>query len=350
MATVDYIKFVIKDQKQIDIIWSHPDLIFCSEHTYLNKNDGELKTILIKNCLNLKFKKHDNHLEVEGSLHKFHNLGLHNANDFTVSDCIKTIYKLCKQLHINPLLCQVNNLEFGINIVAPISVSDLVKWLRFHHKNQFIKYPKLKECFFAGSDYFGIKAYNKTLQYPQYALPNLFRFEGKTREAKYLNRKGINTLKDLTNPSIYSLLSSLLLSEWDNVLLFDKRAKKHIKFCNTDFWLEIQDNSHRNTFLNTKNIYYKKLGEKGLQHLIRNAIKNKLLILNDCANSTCLPFPIMTAIKPKKLQNLRKSIVHIPTKVIVEIESLKKTANPKRYHRSNSKMCTLNKLQYSWKQ
>ena len=320
---LDGIKIVIKDTDQIYKVWSHSDLIYHSEHSYLNKSDGSLKLVVKKTFFNLEFIQYEERLEIKGSLHKLFNSGLHNANDFTVSDCIKTIDKLCSQFGIDPVLCNVINLEFGVNITAPVNVSDLVKWLRFHGKNKFEPYEKLDQCFSAGTDYFKVKAYNKTLQFPEYAQPNTFRFEGKTRQSKYLRTKGIKTLRDLTAPAIYGQLSDIILSEWVNVLIFDKRTKKGVKFCNTDFWEEIINYNHRNTFTNTKKKYYKLLGGNGLQNLIYTAISEKLTFLITCANSTSLDQcnhgkpQDGTGVKPGN------SIVHIPTIVKVETNKIK---------------------------
>ncbi|MBL1219375.1 hypothetical protein JET18_00875 [Chryseobacterium sp. L7] len=315
---LDYIKIIIVDTLQINEVWNHSDLIYHSEHTYLNKSDGTLKKVGKKSYLNLNFTRYENRLEIDGSLHKLFNTGLHNANDFTVTDCINTINKFCMQFGVDPELCNVIGLEFGINVTAPNNVSDLVKWLRFHHRKQFVKFPKLEQCYFAGTDYFGVKAYNKTLQFPQYAEPNIFRFEGKTRQSKYLVLKGIKTLKDLTDPTIFRLLSDVILAEWGNVLIFDKRTKKGVKFCNTDFWLEILESNHRNTFIKSKKRYYKLLGRNGLQNLIYTVIDEKLKLLNECANSTISELGKL--IKPETTNGVKpqKIGVHIPTIVKVE--------------------------------
>ncbi len=314
----DGIKLQIKDMQEIEKIWSHPDLSYGSEHTYLNKSSGELKSVIKKTYFNLNFTRYGDRLEIDGSLHKLFNGGLHNANDFTVLDCINTIKRLCRQLGMNPQLCRVIGLEFGVNIICPIEVSSLVKWLRFYHRNQFIKYPKLVQCYFAGTDYFGVKAYNKTLQFPEYAKPNLFRFEGKTRQSKYLKSKGIETLNDLLNPSVYELLSRIIIAEWESVLVFDKRGKKGLRFCNTDFWLDIIEDKHRNTFLNAKKKYYKVLGQKGLHNLITAAIERKLNFLNQCADSTISEFENVTECLPDNFLKTTNSLVHIPTIVKVE--------------------------------
>lgn len=336
---LDFIKFKIKDKELVHKIWGNSDLSYKSEHSFVNKSTGEIREIYNKQYFNLTFSRNDDFLEVSGSLHKLFNKGLHNANDFTVSDCIKTINKLCLHFAINPEYCQVNNLEFGVNIEAPANVSEVVRWLRFHNKRQFNLYPDLTECYFAGSTYFGVKAYNKTLNYPKYAMPNLMRFEGKTRQSKYLQSKKIYTLADLINPSIYNMLSQLLLAEWGNVLIFDKRTKKGVKFCNTDYWLDIINTNHRNTFVNSRNRYYKLLGKNGIQNLIYKRISEKLGELNGCADSTNLENGLMPSAPIENQGKTQISLVQFPR--IVKMES----AQP--YQDIEYRICEVTKLNIS---
>ncbi|UFK98825.1 hypothetical protein [Kaistella faecalis] len=336
---LDYIKFEIKNTDLINRIWSHSDLVYKSEHSFVNKNTGEIRTVDNRQFVNLILSKHPNKLEVSGSLHKLFNNGLHNANDFTVSDCIRTLENLITRFGLVPDDCYINNLEFGVNFETPGNVSEVVKWLRFHNKNQFIKYPDLAECYFAGTSYFGVKAYNKTLNFPDYAQPNLMRFEGKTRQSKYLLSKGIKTLSDLLKPTTYSLLSKVLISEWNNVLIFDKRSKKGKRFCNTDFWLEILENNHRNTFVNTKKKYYKILGEKGLQNLIYKRISDKLDQLKLCAVSTISATVTPEHTKPQTAPISTKTLVQFPP--IVKMESNTPT------HRETLRVCEVTSLNIS---
>ena len=333
---IDFIKFEIKDETLRNTVWENSDLEYLSETDYLNKNTGELRTVQRKNHRNLIFTKYDNRLEISGSLHKYKNNGLHNADDFTLSDCIKTIKTLCTKFNINPEICYPTNLEFGVNIIAPIDVSDLVKWLRFHNRTQFVKFPDLKECYFAGTSYFGVKAYNKTANFPQYAIPNLFRFEGKTRQSKYLNAKDITTIADLTKPIVLRRLAMILLSEWGNVLIFDKRHKKTAKYCNTDYWLDIINSKHRNTFVNQKKIYYKKLGKNGLQNLISKGIEEKLNVLNNCAISTISETENKQKDQPENLIKPDTAIVQFPP--IVNLETAQ------RPHPEPPRLCMVTKL------
>ena len=94
----------------------------------------------------------------------------------------------------------------------------------------------------------------------------------------------------------YEVLSNELLSEWKNILLFDKSSKEGKNFRNTEFWLDTIENNHKNTFINRRNAYYKLLGENGLQNLIYKDISEKLKTLNNCAFSTSL--------KSKRLNSL----------------------------------------------
>ncbi len=315
---LDFIKFKIKDKELVNKIWGHSDLNYKSEHNFVNKCTGEIREVCNKEYYNMVFKRFDDQLEISGSLHKLFNDGLHNANDFSVYNCIATIENFCSRFSIDPSKCGINRLEFGINIQAPENVSEVVKWLRFHNKNQFNKFPDLKECFFAGSSYFGVKAYNKTLNYPMYAMSNLMRFEGTTRQAKYLKSKEIYTLADLINPSIYNMLSQLLLAEWGNVLIFDKRTKKGAKYCNTDYWLDIININHRNTFVNARNRYYKLLGKNGLQNLIYKRISDKLCELNDCADSTNLENGLTPSASTENQEETKISLVQFPPIVKME--------------------------------
>lgn len=92
---IDFIKFEIKDETLGNTVWENSDLEYLSETDYLNRHTGEVKTIQKKTHRNLIFAKYDNRLEISGSLHKYRNNGIHNADDFSISDCIKTINSLC---------------------------------------------------------------------------------------------------------------------------------------------------------------------------------------------------------------------------------------------------------------
>lgn len=121
------------------------------------------------------------------------------------------------------------------------------------------------------------------MQFPK-QCDNTFRFEVKTKQAKFIHSLGVFTLQNLTDRKYYHTLINLLLIEWDNVLLFDKSKDIDDKFFNANFWEDILKNGNRKKFNNQKILYYKKLGSDNLHSDIRNRIERKTKCLK-CANS-----------------------------------------------------------------
>lgn len=307
---IDFIKIVIYDTNLIFNVWNNPLLIYKGYKETRVKD--EIKETTIRKYKNLLFKKHINRLEISGSIHKYYNNGIHNADDFTVQNSINTINRLAKEFSLNLKKCKVVGLEFAVNIVPIINVEDLIINLKYHKKREFIRHDIHTFCKQAGKQrggYLVIKAYAKHLEYPQYAKANTFRFEVKTEQHKYLNRIGIKNLHDLTIPSNYEKLSEIILREWSNVLLFDRTQNNDQDkiYHNTDYWENLIFKGHRNTFNKQRKSYYKIKGKNGLHNTIREQIKNKLETLKECAFSTTLKHGI------KKARS-----VHFPTNTELE--------------------------------
>ena len=112
------------------------------------------------------------------------------------------------------------------------------------------------------------------MQFPNHCV-NTFRFEVKTKQAKFIHSLGVFTLQNLTDRKYYNSLINSLLTEWDNVLLFDKSKAIDDKFFNTNFWEDILKNGNRNKFNNQKKLYYKKLGSDNLHSDIKKRIVRK---------------------------------------------------------------------------
>ena len=102
-----------------------------------------------------------------------------------------------------------------------------------------------------------------------------YRFEVKTKQAKFIQSLGLYTLQNLTEFKYYNVLIKSLLNEWDSVLVFDKSKEIDVKFFNTNFWEDILQNGNRNKFNNQKKLYYKKLGTDNLHTNIKKIIERK---------------------------------------------------------------------------
>lgn len=270
---IDFIKIKITDETLINNIWNNDLLVY--EGKSEKRFNDEIKEFVTKSYKNLYFRKYQNRLEITGSIHYFFNNGSHNANDFYISNCIDTIMQIQDVFSLDLSKCFLINLEYGLNINPIIPVSELIHNLIYHEKRQFTR-PTIHFSYkIAGNEaYKQIKAYDKSVQFPN-QCENIFRFEVKTKQAKFINRLGLFTLQDLLNRDIYNLLTTSLLKEWDNVLLFDFSTNINTKFFNTVFWEEILKNGNRNKFNNQKKLFYKKLGINNLHANIRKIIESK---------------------------------------------------------------------------
>ena len=271
---IDFLKCKILDDELIQQVWDNPLLEFDSK--YEKRYDDVVYEVVTRKFENLFFAKHQNRLEISGSIHYFFNDGLHNANDFYIEDCIETINHIRDVFNLDLEKCFLVNLEYGVNILPSIPISKLMLNLIYHEKHPFIRSMEYDEYRIAGnSTYKQAKAYNKGVQFPQYCNPNTFRFEIKTGQAKFIKRLGLLSLKDLTNADNYDSLITSLLKEWDNILLFDKSKNSDIKFLNTHFWEETILAKNRNKFCLQKKQYYEKLGADNLHTNIRKIIERK---------------------------------------------------------------------------
>ena len=274
---LDLIKFKITDEVQINTVWNNDLLEYVgkSERLYID----EIKEKQTKKYKNLYFIKHQNRLEVSGSIHYFYNDGLHNADDFYIEYCINAINQIKDLFSIDLNKCKIINLEYGVNINPSINVTDLIHNLIYHEKRQFTRPTTHFNYKIAGNEaYKQVKAYDKSVQFPKECF-NTFRFEVKTKQAKFINSLGLFTLQDLTEINYYNKLINSLLNEWNNVLLFDKSKQVDDKFFNTDFWEDILKNGNRNKFRNQKKTYYRKLGTDNLHSNIKKRIEQKTNVL-----------------------------------------------------------------------
>jgi len=78
------------------------------------------KTTLEKDSYNhngLRISKNSHEgFVINGSLHKFSNGGVHNADDYFLSDFKNTLNQLFDEIGLNPEITPVNGFEFGVNI------------------------------------------------------------------------------------------------------------------------------------------------------------------------------------------------------------------------------------------
>lgn len=167
---------------------------------------------------------------VRGSLHKYHNKGLHNANDFTYLDLLEVLQELKEKFHIDPFFAIIRNLEFGVNLLTPLASKRISKNVLACTNKAFtyitIKGVKVGKHLEKGQ--YTIKQYDKGSQHPEIApVDNLMRFEIAVKKMAFLNKCGITHLSDLMDLQKLEGLKELLIKYWDSIIYFDK---KHIQY------------------------------------------------------------------------------------------------------------------------
>lgn len=327
---LDFLKLSIIDISLINYLENHNLLEWVKSEDRFNYFDNEvIKTKTIKQYKGILFCFYSNKVEVLFKPHYYFNNGLHNANDYTVKDCIDTVLEFKNTFEIDLKLLKVINIEFGINILSPICIKKLITFLQYHEQNEFKNDTGLaysKRSFTANSNgtinlYKIIKAYAKGLQFPQYSDINTFRFEVKSKQSKYINPLGIYTANDLLNFDCYLNMSNRLLEEWNKVLLLDCQTdfsdlssieQEKIKdYLNTFTWFDISQDPYKNRFIKERAKYYKLINKipNNLKNRLTKTISDKLEYLKSGYIST------QNDINIKTVQNSKTGYVSTQNKI-----------------------------------
>jgi hypothetical protein len=305
---MDYIKLSTKDKSIMEYFRNDERLQWYSSEDKFNRYDPEV--INTKDKYQYKgiiFCFYPNELKVSFFPHYYFNDNLHNANDFKVIDCINVILEFKNTFKIDWEKLKVINIEFGINVLSPIDIKDLIMFLAYHNQNEFrtdIQYSFSKKSYLVNkrsqrpNDYKTIKAYAKGIQFPDFCDINTFRFEIKSDQSKYISTLGIFTLNDLLKVYVYEQFSDKLIKEFKDVLLLNddnddsnltvKEQLKFRKYLHPYFWYRIKQDNKRNTFNKEKTKYYKLLKKTGnhLKKQLQKIIFDKLEYLKRGAYST----------------------------------------------------------------
>lgn len=163
---------------------------------------------------------------VDGSIHKYHNEGVHNYDGFTLADIQNTISDLQARFGIDPNRTKLHGLEVGVNLALD-SYSQVVRAI----KSAIIQKDKPYTDLFPRSgvlgklcarDAYEVKIYDKGHASSQ-ERP-ILRVEVKVLKMRYLYRYGIKTLADLNNPKKLAALIGVLLEVLRQTVFIDPSA------------------------------------------------------------------------------------------------------------------------------
>jgi hypothetical protein len=161
-------------------------------------------------------------LEMKGSLHKFHNNGQHNADQFSINGLLLTLDELVCSFGFDPFQSRINNIEFGVNVELPFPVSQILKNLVCYRNQPFYLDTKSGTPYYACKlQRYTVKIYDKGKQ--KGLNYHLLRFEIRVSKMEYFNGTGIQlrTLADLINLANYPVLGALLVETFNEILFDD---------------------------------------------------------------------------------------------------------------------------------
>ena len=190
----------------------------------------------------------------KGSIHKYHNKGVHNYNDYTYTDFINDVRDLQAKYHVTPETTKIRALEWGVNIRVPLSVNLFLNEVKTLKRADYTinTYQNGKALYFHFQEY-TLKLYSKGDQWN--LGNNLLRVELKIKKSEYLKRLGISTLADLTNIQAWHSLETKLLNVFNSLVVcrftrkdrLTKMSEKVLlaKFENKDFWQGLTSNQFK---------------------------------------------------------------------------------------------------------
>jgi hypothetical protein len=292
---VDFVKIQVRD----------PDVQGIKKNPYLEwEHTAKERTGVVTKCSatfhGLTFEvKNEQYLNIAGSLHKYYNgitcNVLHNWNDFTYKDLIITVNDICNRFNLSADQCKLQNIEIGLNIDPGYPVDKVLRSV-INHKGDMFTWDKVrdKNVRICPHTRYKVKIYNKGLQYG--LQENILRFEVAVTRMVHLKKYGISKLSDITNYSTVKPLGVLLLSSYDDILLYDYTIKERAVPSSVGlilaqgripgYWDELKESNENN--YRKKRVRFrflvKKYGTGNLQETIKNRIAEKWNALLDYNN------------------------------------------------------------------
>lgn len=213
---------------------------------------------------NMKIKLYPNHYtEVSGSLHKYFNNGIHNYNQFGLTDLNKTISILSEKTSLDLPKFKVDAVEVGCNFSPPIPSEEIIQNSLMYKRSAF----ESKICSDEGSykqanlDEYAIKLYDKKKHYEMRnhdVGEEILRFEIKINKMRKLSSFSVFHLSDLVN-NLHKI-KDILPELWDHVLHYDpamneKIKEETIRYANVNFWINLLKKKNRSYHYHHKKLY-----------------------------------------------------------------------------------------------
>jgi hypothetical protein len=180
---------------------------------------------------------------LHGSLHKYYNDGLHNANDFTFEKLQNTLNDLESNYRIDLNKAVLHTLEAGVNLILAFDSYNFLRSLVCHKKKQFNEIDKTGKLkgYTCAYDNYKLKIYDKSA-----FGKHILRIEVKVTKMRLLKTIGIQRLSDLRDAAKVEMLLLLLLDKIKGILFYDfdfdykglskVRTAELKQYSNINFW------------------------------------------------------------------------------------------------------------------
>lgn len=216
---IDFVKIEINSETVAEGLRKNPLLSFKNES---DNETGELEKQRAK-YKNLKFLIYStNKTIIEGSIHKYHNAGLHNHNDFSFGQIVETIADISETFGFDAQQANLHGLEFGVNIRLgqnPSTVLNMIVCYGNDTVNKMIISDGGGHGITSKQSNYYVKIYNKSLQYNQ--DEHILRVEDKIIRMQQIKSLNINTLNDLTDRNKVASLGKVLFEMFDMLIIHE---------------------------------------------------------------------------------------------------------------------------------
>lgn len=310
---IDFVKIQVTDKAEITKLYKNCKLIWFQKSDRLkDTEEGIISTKTTKIYNGIIFNFYENHLNILFKPHYYFNNNLHNANDFTINNCINIFRVFMFEFSISKYtLYKIINIEFGVNFRSEKYGKNLISFTEYHRRDQFYNDNELafsKKSYSIDKEgkmnkYKIIKFYCKGLQFPNFCNINTLRLEVKSKRTKYIKSLKVFNIEDLLHQQPYDEMKKETILTVNNLLIIDhfvnfkklnKKKENQLKnYLNTHTWYDSIQKS-RNTFNQKKKRYFDLLNESGsnVHEELKSIVISKIDVLFEnitCADSTPQP-------------------------------------------------------------
>jgi len=297
-----------------------------SKHVVLNIGTDKPETIKGLRIRPIK----DNFYSLRGSFHKHKNKGLHNADDYYLSDLKNTLNQLSNELGLNSDVAPLNGFEFGVNIKLPTNPNNALNRLILYKTEIGNRKKEYKEYEYNNHTF---KIYNKSglTQIEPYQSGYILRIEIRVERMEFIRKQKqiyLTRISDLLDVAVWERLEKILIETIQECLFIDfskkeirklsnENEKLYLKYANPLFWERLYSETRQNRNKYTRErakceAFINQYSKSTLKTDIVNLISEKCMELRDIekANEIVKKWDKLTIIqttnKPEKWDKLTR--------------------------------------------